>query len=156
MRIFIPGNVPSSKNSKIKTSKGIFFSKTVRRYLQKIGVKNYSIRRKSVEDYKRRPNLFEEAVAPMRDYLKDKQPPFLVGIHFVRGSKHRFDIINVFQIVADLLVAHRVISDDSANYLIPIPIQFKELWYSYDKNNPGVWLVVLAKNDVEKLNYFFE
>ncbi len=31
--IFIPGNIPSLKNSKIATSKGVFSSKTVKKFL---------------------------------------------------------------------------------------------------------------------------
>lgn len=153
MRVFIPGNVPSSKNSKIKTAKGIFHSKTVRRYLQKIGVKKYSLREKSAENYKTRPNLFEEAVAPMRSYLKNKQPPHLIGFHFVRGTRHQFDISNVFQIITDLLVAHHVINDDSSEYLIPIPIQINGSWYAYNKDSPGVWLVVLTEQNIQGLQY---
>ena len=34
--IFIPHNVPSLKNSKVKTSKGIFASPTVSKYIRKL------------------------------------------------------------------------------------------------------------------------
>lgn len=142
MRIFIPFNTPSSKNSR----QGRFFSKTVRRYLQKLGVKNYSMSKKSVENYKTRPNLFEKSIKPMREHLKDRQSPYLVGFYFVRGTKHRFDFVNVCQIICDLLVAHGVIEDDNMDYLIPYPLPAEKLtgfgtgWYGYDKETPGVWL----------------
>ena len=34
--LWIPFNVPSSKNSKVKTSRGIFHSKTVKNYLREL------------------------------------------------------------------------------------------------------------------------
>lgn len=140
MKIFIPFNVPSSKNSKIATAKGVFMSKTVRKYLQAIGIKRFSVSKKTVEVYKKagRPNLFELSVAPLREYLKDKEPPHVIGFHFVRGSKHAFDFTNVAQIICDLLVAHGVIFDDNMDCLIPFPLQIEGAWYSYDKEKPGV------------------
>lgn len=43
---FIPGNVPSLKNSKVKTNKGIFPSKTVSKYLKSFGIISYSSEKK--------------------------------------------------------------------------------------------------------------
>ena len=139
MRIFIPGNVPSSKNSKVMTKKGIFHSKTVRKYLQKLGVKKYSA--KGFENYKNRPNLFLKAVSPLKmEILKSDPPPFLVTFFFVRGTRHRFDFINACQIICDLLVAHGVIEDDNMDFLIPMPVRIDGEWYNYNKESPGVWL----------------
>lgn len=140
MKIFIPFNVPSSKNSKVATARGVFMSKTVRKYLQALGIKRFSVSKKTVEVYKKagRPNLFELAVAPMREYLRDKDPPHVLGFHFIRGTKHKFDLINVQQIICDLLVAHGVIEDDCADFLIPESFKINGKWYTYDKENPGV------------------
>ena len=151
MKIFIPGNVPSSKNSKVMTKRGIFHSKTVSKYLQKLGVKSYSA--KGFENYVRRPNLFEEAVAPMRKYLRLMEPPHLIGFYFIRDSKRKFDITNVGHIVFDLLVAHHVLNDDDMNNLIPIPIQINNTWYKVDKNNPGVYLYVLTERNIQGLKH---
>jgi len=138
MRIFIPGNVPSLKNSKISVQgKGVFMSKTVRKYLQSLGVKKYSVSKGTVENYKTRPNLFEEAVAPMRNYLVSLYPPYLIGLHFIRGTRHRFDWMNAGAIICDLLVAHQVIIDDDMDNLIPSPYLLGGAWYSYDKEKPG-------------------
>jgi hypothetical protein len=138
MEIFIPGNVPSLKNSKVKTSKGIFRSKTVSKYLQKIGVKDYNVRKKTYENYKTRPNLFLESVLPLKSLIAKKEPPYLMYFHFIRGTKHSCDFGNMCQIIHDLLVAHRIIEDDNMNYLIPFPMKVDEKWYSYNKDNPGV------------------
>ena len=126
------------------TKRGIFHSKTVSKYLQKLGVKKYSA--KGYESYKTRPNLFEQVVWSMRNDLKDRNRPHLIGFFFVRGTKHKFDFINACQIICDLLVAHGVIEDDNMDYLIPYPLPAEQLtgfgtgWYGYDKENPGVWL----------------
>jgi len=135
---FIPENVPSLKNSKIATARGVFHSKTVRKYLQKLGVKKYSVSKRTVENYKTRPNLFEIAVADMRKYLKTRKPPYIIGFHFVRGTRHKADFINLMQIIADLLVAHRVIPEDNMDNFIPYPRWCNGGWYSYDKSGPGV------------------
>jgi len=137
-KIFITGNTPSLKNSKVATAKGVFMSKTVRKYLQKLGVKSYSVSKKTFENYKTRPNLFELAVAPMRNELQNKIPPHVIGLHFVRGTRQKADWVNLAQIVCDLLVAHGVVFDDDMDYLIPTPYEIDGRWYGYDKDNPGV------------------
>jgi hypothetical protein len=153
MQIIIPFNTPSSKNSKIATSRGVFHSKQVRQYLQKLGVKKYSVSKRTVENYKTRPNLFEKAVAPMREALRNQKTTYLIGFHFVRKSKHKFDIINAMELIQDLLVAHQIVSDDNADFLIPIPIQVNGLWYSYSKDKPGVYLFVLSEKNIQGLKY---
>ena len=59
--IFIPGNVPSLKNSKVKTGRGIFHSPTVGRYIRALGIQHYNPRKREVTGYvsKERPNVFE-------------------------------------------------------------------------------------------------
>ena len=138
MEIFIPGNVPSLRNSKVKCSRGIFHSTAVRRYLQGVGIAKYS--KRTVTGYINRPNYFWQAVLPVRDLLVDKPLPHIVGLYFVRKTKAQFDWLNIAQIVCDLLVAHRVIEDDSIKFLIPSPYQIKGRWYHVDKDKPGCTL----------------
>ena len=135
---FIPGNVPSSKNSKVATSKGVFPSKTVQKYLRSLGIKSYSPKT-GVKHYARR--------LPVLKYILDKallhwlpQYPIVIGFHFVRGTKHKFDFINAIQILQDLLVAYKVIEDDDADHLVPYILDREGKYYSYDKENPGVWI----------------
>lgn len=139
--VFIEGNTPSLKNSKVATSKGVFPSKTVRKYLQNLGVKKYSCSKGTFENYKTRPNLFERVVAPMKEVLNKREVvwdvPHVVGLFFIRNSKRKFDWINAAQIICDLLTAHGVIRDDNMDYLIPIPIQVAGSWYTVDKDRPG-------------------
>lgn len=156
--IFIPGNVPSLKNSKVATGGkamvdnfgnttgwkrgGVFMSKTCSKYLQGLGVKKYSCSKGTFENYKTRPNLFEKAVGPMKDEFSGRgaligEGPHIIGLFFIRNSKRKFDFINAAQIICDLLTAHGVIEDDNMDCLIPMPINVAGSWYTIDKENPG-------------------
>ena len=138
--IFIPGNVPSLKNSKIKTSRGIFPSKTVKNYLSDLGIQRYSASRQEVVGYKTKPNLIENLRENFNNVLEGKEPPFEIGFHFVRKSKHKFDFNNANQIIADLLTAHGIIEDDNMDYFIPYAFKMNEQYYTIDKENPGVYI----------------
>lgn len=143
MSIFLPYNVPSSKNSRINTSRGSFPSATVSRYLRALGIQSYSASRKEVIEYKTRPNVFKST---LEDYFKDVNEieiPIKIGFHFIRGTRHKFDFHNAIQIIADLLTAHGFIEDDNMDYLIPFPLELEGKYYSYDKENPGVIIKIL-------------
>ena len=135
--IFIPGNVPSLKNSKVATSRGVFASKTVCHYLQDLGVRKYSCSKGTFENYKTRPNLFEKAVEPMKEVLANREAPCVIGLFFIRNSKRKFDWINAVQIICDLLTAHGVIEDDNMDVLIPRPVKVAGSWYTIDRDRPG-------------------
>lgn len=116
--IFIPGNVPSSKNSKQWTGKFLINSKTVRNYLQK-----------------HEQQWVDEV------WVKDRiLVPVIVGFHFVRDSHRKFDFHNAVQLCADLMVKHGWIDDDDMNHFIPVPFAIKGEWFSYDKEFPGVYI----------------
>ena len=138
---FLPYNVPSLKNSKVVTPRGVFPSKTVRKYLQKLGIKKYSGSRRTVGTYKPkiRPNIFD---IKLRDIRNIKTYPLIFGFHFVRETRHKFDFNNAIHIISDLLVAHRFIPDDSMDYFLPTPFMVDGKWYSYDKKRSGVFIVV--------------
>lgn len=143
MEIFIPGNVPSLKNSKIKTNTGIFHSKTVTKYLRSLNIQNYSTTRKTIKGYvsKDKPNLFKEVFD--KNNIKKITTQTEIYFHFVRKSKHKFDFVNAVQIICDLMVAHDYIEDDNMDYLIPIPYKKDDRWYSYNKEFPGVYIRIL-------------
>ena len=138
--IFIPSNVPSLKNSKIKSSRGIFPSKTVKKYLQNLGIQQYSASKKTVVNYKTRDNKIELLRDRFKQVLEGKTPPFEIGFHFVRSSKRAFDFNNATQILADIFVAHGFIHDDSMDYFIPYALKLNGKYYSVDKENPGVYI----------------
>ena len=151
--IFIPFNTPSLKNSKIKTSRGIFSSKTVKSYLGYLGIQSYSSSKKIVTGYKNRPNEFELLIPKFKELLKDKEFPVLVGFHFVRDSKRKFDFGNATEVIFDLLTAHGIIPDDNMSFVFPSVISIdgilptkeninKYEWHSINKDNPGVYVTI--------------
>jgi hypothetical protein len=149
--IFIPGNVPSLKNSKIATTIGkgknkrviLLPSKTVKNYLQDMGIKKYSAKG-GVDEYMTRENLFRESVG---NYFDDIQVPVIVKFFFVRDSKRMFDFHNAVQIIADLLIAHGYIEDDNMDYFIPVPMMSGGKWYSVNPSDPGVWLKIVEAGE---------
>lgn len=141
--IFIPGNVPSSKNSRINTAKGSFASKTVKSYLNSLGIQSYSSSKKLVKGYVNKPNLIESL---REDFLKQtsgKELPLEIGFHFIRDSKRKFDFHNIVQVVLDLMTAHDIIIDDNMNCVIPFALKMNSKFYSVDKENPGVWIKII-------------
>ena len=118
--IFIPGNVPSRKNSKRWTGKMLINSKTVMKYIKDTKL-----------DYENNKCLFKEMVA-------GKKFPVTISFKFIRGSKHKFDYINPAQTVQDLMVKNEWIQDDNCDYMIPY---FEP--YEYNKENPGVEIKIL-------------
>lgn len=140
--IWIDGNVPSSKNSKVKGKNGIFSSKTVKKYLRGLGIQKYSVSRKDVTGYATRPNLLEEMRPLFEEAFKGKELPVKVGFHFVRGTRHKCDFHNIVQIIADLMVAHDFIEDDNMDCFIPDALKIKGKYYSYNKESPGVFIKI--------------
>lgn len=126
----------------MKTSRGIFPSKTVMKFLRLKGIQSYSSSKKQVIEYKTRPNEFKEEVDKLKEYLKNVKYPIELYFHFVRDSNRAFDFNNANQIVLDLLTAHDIIPDDNMQYIIPIPWKIKGKWYTINKDNPGVKIKV--------------
>lgn len=140
--IWIPGNVPSSKNSRINTNRGSFASKTVKAYLNKLGIQSYSSSKKLVKGYVNKPNLIEELKEEFNKQIKGKKLPLEIGFHFVRDSKRKFDFHNIVQVILDLLTAHDIIIDDNMDCVIPYALKLDNKWYSTDKENSGVWITI--------------
>lgn len=138
--VFIKGNIPSSKNSKVATSRGVFHSKAVSKFLREQGIQHYSSGRKEVTLYKTIPLKFP--VKELKELFKDVQYPCELGLHFVRDKKTKFDFINISQIIMDILVAFDIIPDDNMDYIIPYAHVIDNRYYTVDKLNPGVYIVV--------------
>ena len=153
--IFIPGNAPSLKNSKVKTSRGIFQSKTVTKYIRALGIQSFSSSKKIVKEYVdlTRPNIFEQQRLGFDKMAKGKQFPLVIGFHQVRNSKRLFDFGNSVEIIQDLMTASDWIDDDNVSCMFPVPMYRdgtlidpanprKEPLYSVDKDNPGCYVKV--------------
>jgi len=119
--VWIPGNVPSSKNSKIWTGKYLVHSKTTRRYI------------KDTEwIYKTQKEIF-------KSHVEGVHTPYSIAFRFVRNSRRKFDYINAAQVVQDLMVKNEWIEDDNCDFLIP---HFHP--HEYNKMFPGVEIQVLG------------
>jgi Holliday junction resolvase RusA-like endonuclease len=116
--IWIPYNVPSSKNSRINTTRGSFMSKPSKAYITKLGIQSYSSGKKIVKGYISRPNLIEQLRSEFEKRIEGKSFPLEIGFHFVRDSKRKIDFHNIVQIILDLLTAHNIIEDDNMYYLM--------------------------------------
>ena len=152
--LFIEGNVPSLKNGKIKNSKCIFSSKTVKNYLKNLGIQSYSSSKKTVLGYVTRENEFEKLREQFEKALLNKSFPVLICFHFVRDSKRLFDFGNATEIIFDLLTAHDIIPDDNVSFIFPsimtvdgiLPNEenIRKLeWYSINKEESGVWIKII-------------
>lgn len=119
--IYIPGNVPSSKNSRQWTGKYSVMSKTCSRYV-----------RATKEDYLVNKRNFQEMI-------KDLPKPYKIEFYFIRDSKRKFDYINPCQTIQDLMVKYGWLDDDNCDCIIP---SFGG--YHVDKTNAGVNITILS------------
>jgi hypothetical protein len=153
--IFIPGNIPSLKNSKVKADRGIFHSPTVSKFIRGLGVQHFNSRKKEVKGYvdPNRPNEFEALRSAFVEMRRGKEDPLVIGYHQVRNSKRLFDFSNSVEILQDLMTAHDFIEDDNVKYVFPVPMSVdgrlinesnpREFpLYSVDRENPGVWIKI--------------
>lgn len=121
MTIFtIPGNTPSSKNSRVYTGKHFIASKATRKWVAET------------------QTAFEEQKDNFLKELSNYSAPYYIEFKFIRGSRHKFDYINPAQTVQDAMVKHGWLEDDNCTVMIPV---FSE--YEYDKENPRVEIKIL-------------
>ncbi len=123
--IFIPGNVASSKNSKQWTGKKLVWSKLASDYRDNTATLYLMYRQK------------------FRAMCKDKPKPLEIGFFFVRDSRRKFDFVNLVQTIQDLMVRSEWLPDDNMDEMVPMPIEIDGRCYHVDKNQPGVYIVVL-------------
>ena len=149
--IFIPGHVPSLKNTHVIASfkkKGqsksvytLVHHQRVREYIAKT---NWHYEEKAARFYQCYQSGTDLLGEPMYSY------PVRVGLHFVRVDNRKFDFHNATHIVADMMVKHNWIPDDDIDHFLPFPLyltpkkfNFTCSWYSVYKNGPGVAIKVL-------------
>jgi hypothetical protein len=120
-KIFISGNVPSSKNSKRWTGRMLINSKTVMGYKKKVKAE------------------FEAYRKTFRDMGKGKPLPYHIKLTFVRDSKRLFDLINMAQVIFDLMQEYDWIDDDNYQNVVPV---FDPM-VVVDKEKAGVFIEVL-------------
>lgn len=117
--IFIPGNVPSSKNSKVWTGKMLIKNKTSQEY------------EKSVQ------YIFNASRSKFLAMVEGKDKPYRISFKFVFKDKRRRDLHNMVQLPMDMMVKARWIDDDDYTNVIPV-FEMPEV----DKVNPGLYVKV--------------
>lgn len=143
--VFINFNTPSLKNGKIATSRGVFSSKTVQKYLRKHGIQHYSCSKKTVTTYKTIPMTFP--VDELKQLFTGYSYPIVIGMHFVRDSNRAFDFNNANSLIMDLFTAFDIIEDDNMNICYPQVLYIDDKHFSVDKNNAGVYIKILNKDE---------
>jgi hypothetical protein len=131
MVFFIKNNVPSSKNSKRWTGKMLISSKLTLKY--------YNDASKQLTELK---TNFKTELSK-----RSLSKPLLVGFHFVRDSKRKYDWINPLQTIQDFLVKNEIIEDDNVFEMFPMPLSINGEFTSINKDNPGVYIKLLNMTD---------
>ena len=151
--IFIPHNVPSSKNSREVKSRYTGRSACCSSKYQKIGKGLYKclkcglnckLETRIVLDYSKTVYAYFDKTNV--HFIKEKntflnmnlQYPVDLGFFYFRDSKRIFDGINAAQILCDLMVKNEWIKDDNMQY-----VRHHDLGYEVNKKAAGVVIVPL-------------
>lgn len=140
--IFIPGEVPSSKNSKeigfLYMKKGsessIYHKKNGTFRPVRLNLNSSKATKRYVKerewDYAAKKKEFAELV-------KGYEAPYRICFKFFRKTKRKFDYINAAQIVQDMMVKYGWVEDDDCVNIRPYFLE-----YEVDKENPGVLISI--------------
>lgn len=131
--IYIPGNVPSSKNNRglMRVSKVVKQSPMM--------VTGTLIPSPQTQAYKKDTKQYWEKLAPVfRHMIGIRTPPYTISFFFIHKTQHASDYINRAQTVQDIMTDNSWIGDDNFREVIP---DFSE-GCAYDKNFPGVIIKV--------------
>lgn len=140
--LFIPGNTPSSKNSRQS------MTLETKPYQDKKGRtktwKNVNIPSKLTSTFKKESLSYFIQQRPQWLAMKrGLEYPLMVEFTFIRDSKRKFDLINMAQIIQDMMVDVGWVEDD--NYTVITPYFGK---VRIDKENPGCEIRII--NNVNK------
>lgn len=140
-RIFIPGEVRSSKNSRrlkiVKKRLKSGETKTVPISENSDASKRYM--NNTCWYYKLYANWFLKMA-------KDKPLPLLVEFQFVRSKHECWDFANMVQLPQDMMSTYGWIEDDDKDIMLPIPNI--DVPYTINPNCPGVWIKILDKDSI--------
>lgn len=133
-KIFIPGNVPSLKNSKRIIGIGAR-CKSCGHSPRRIMISS-----KSIETWKKdTAKYWKQYREEFLEMLSASEAPHRIAFRFIRRTRHRFDYTNAADTICDELVHQGWIEDDNSDILRPV---FRP--YRYDKHNPGVFIDVIT------------
>lgn len=118
-------NTPSSKNSRQWT--GEFF-----------------IASEATQEWRKNTNLqWQLQKERFHAVIKDLPRPLYLQFIFVRKSRHKYDFINISQIIQDAMKHHGWITDDDTTQLKPYPGDD-----IYDKEYPGCFIKILKSKPI--------
>ena len=138
----MPGEVPSSKNS--KEIGFLYMKKGSKSSIYHLKNGSYMPVRLNLNSSKATKRYIKEReweyVANKKEFkelVKNFEPPYRICFKFFRKTKRKFDYINAAQIVQDMMVKHGWIEDDDCVNVRPYFLE-----YEVDKNNPGVLISI--------------
>lgn len=170
--IFVPGNVPSQKNSKeigiINTKNSVCCNALLVKKANKVWEcseckqiaqrKTITTLRSSdlVLEYKKVTSyIINTKIGTWKKMIEGKQPYYNVGFYFIRKSKNTWDWVNACQVLLDLIkdekdkkgnIIPKWIKDDNMLYIKPY-----FLGYHYDKKNPGVIITLMDEYLIKQI-----
>lgn len=127
--IYIPGNVPSSKNNRglMRVSKVVKQSPMM--------VTGTLLPSPQTQDYKKATKQYWERFAPVfRRMIGIRTPPYTISFFFIHKTQNTWDFINRCQMAQDQMSDFGWLTDDNTTQIIP---DFSG-GCAYDKNFPGV------------------
>lgn len=132
--IYIPGEVYSSKNSKIATT----VKSTGRAVI---------LNSKAAQLYEKLDH-YQLAREQFHALIRDLSPPYLIKFKFFRGTRGKFDFHNMVQIVCDMMVTWDWVEDDNSDVMLTIP-DIKCPWEKR-KENPGVLISIIDPSELQE------
>lgn len=141
--IYIPGNVPSLKNSKEIIT--IPFKGQLHLPVHERKTRAMLIPSKRHQKYERdTAPLYRAFAKEFRKLAQGHLKPLKVGFYFVRDSRRLFDFGNAMASCEDIMETREWIPSDDCNQMMSIP-----LGYHVDKETAGVYITVLPDDFVE-------
>jgi hypothetical protein len=140
--IFIPGEVYSSKNSKMILPKycGNGSIWTFKGRPARPSISNSA----QVSKYKKEKlPLFTANRELFLEMVKWKALPYIIEFTFYRATHGRFDFHNMCQLICDIMVDSFWIDDDNIDVMLPVPPLPPKRAYHISKEKPGVLIRVL-------------
>jgi len=74
--------------------------------------------------------------------IEGKEKPYKIGVHFIRGTHHKYDWVNPIQTIQDEMTHAGWIDDDNITEMVPFPFKIKGKYTGYNKEKPGFYLKV--------------
>lgn len=147
--IFIPGEVPTSKNRKRIAYKITNNPQTRWRYIVHTEMKRvqpFIIDSEFAQAYRKAVGVFYRKEAfRFRNMVTSLPRPIHVEFCFVRRTNGIWDFNNLTEVVQDLMVEHGWIDEDNTRVLLPHPPVPPRPPFIVSKDTPGVFIRVLQQ-----------